>query len=361
MTKICSPENDQPKQHLGAVRRVELGSVDASLAMSSPSEPIFEGLVLGAGNDDPFGLPHRFVADKLIDAYFKFRHPLNSYLHEPSFRSRYERLWLSQDLGGEEATEANLAWIGLVNLVFAFGSAHAQVTSRISVDRIRFFKRARTLVFSSLLQASSVDHVQALLLMGQYLHGTLELNNCWTVVGLAIRMAQGLGLHLDASTFTSNIIEQEIRKRVWWSCFVLDRILSMKIGRLPTIQDGPSIEVGLPLTVDDEYLTNDESKPQEQPPNVPSKLDFLVQAVPQCRLLKQICDMLYSRNQTDISKQNLTDIPTLLSKAIELDGNVTAWQQALPVHLKADSLVEGWHFERQRNTLIMRQVNFDIV
>lgn len=113
--------------------------------------------------------------------------------------------------------------------MFAFGSDHMQVASRTtSVDHSRFFNRAKTLVFSGLFQAGSIELVQALLLMGQYLHGSLKLNNCWTVIGLAIRMAQGLGLHFDAGAFTSGGIEQEVHKRVWWGCFMIDRVLSMK-------------------------------------------------------------------------------------------------------------------------------------
>ena len=361
MTKVSSPPEEDSKQHSAALRRQGTGSVDASLAMASPSEPIFEGLVMGPGLDDPFGFPNRSVADKLVNAYFTFRHPQSPYIHEPTFRKRYERLWISEDQGGETASQTNLAWFGLVNLVFTFGSAFPQSGSRASGDRFRFFKRARTLVFSGLLQASSIDHVQALLLIGQYLHTSLELNTCWTVVGLAIRTAQGLGLHLDASSFTSDLVEQEVRRRVWWGCFIMDRILGMKIGRPPTIHDGPNIEVGLPLAVDDEYLTNDESKPPVQPAGVPSKLDFLIQVVPQCRLLERICDTLYSRHRTDNSKQKLEGLPKLLSKAIELDGDLVAWQEALPAHLKPDSEDSGWCFERQRSTLIMRHVNIDVI
>jgi hypothetical protein len=348
MTKIASPGEDTSKAD---PRRTGPGSVDASLAMGSQSEPLFEGLVLGPGTDDPFGLPRRMVADKLVDSYFTYRHPLNAYMHEATFRKRYERLWLSEDLGGEEASEANLAWIGLVNLVFTFGS---QGGGRMAVDRARYFKRAKTLVFSGLLQASSIELVQGLLLMGRFYHGSLELNNCWTVVGLAIRMAQGLGLHLDASSFTSDLIDQEVRKRVWWGCFVLDRVLSMKVGRPPTIHDGPNIEVGYPLAVDDEYLTSDPSRPPIQPPSVPSKMEFLLHVIPQCRLLEQICELLYERTPTDSPKQQIAHIPKILAKAVELDGALMAWQQALPPHLKFDSQVEGWLVERQRNTLLMR-------
>ncbi|KIM73611.1 hypothetical protein PILCRDRAFT_724526 [Piloderma croceum F 1598] len=369
MNKVWSPDSAESPRGPSSLSNVRVlpgaviaGKTSCSLATSSPSAPIFDDLPLGLGTDDAFGLPHRFVADRLVDAYFKFRHPLNAYLHENSFRSRYQRLWLSEDLGGEEATQNNLAWLGLVNLVFAFGSEYARVASRsaAAADRLRFFKRAKTLVFSGLLQAGSIELIQALLLMGQYLHGSLELNNCWTVVGLAIRTAQGLGLH--RGEFTADIVEHEVRKRVWWGCFIIDRVLSMKVGRPPTIHDGPAIKVGLPLAVDDEYIVNDDARggPPVQPPGIPSKLDFINQVIPLCRLLERILDTLYSGGggctpcQADASKPKLTDIPNLLAISIQLEGDLDTWQQALPAHLRFDSQVQGWHFERQRNTLLMR-------
>lgn len=78
MTKISSPVEEDSKRDLGSARRTGPGSVGASLAMGSQSEPLFEGLVLGPGTDDPFGLPQRAVADNLVESYFNFRHPLNA-------------------------------------------------------------------------------------------------------------------------------------------------------------------------------------------------------------------------------------------------------------------------------------------
>lgn len=352
MAKVGSPDNDPVRGASAVSGRQAARDRNTSLAASSTSAPIFEFLG-GTDGSDPFELPSRFVADRLVDAYFKYRHPLNTYLHEETFRHRYRRIWLSQDLGGEEATQQSLAWFGLVNLVFAFGSDHAQVTGRSAGDRSRYFKRAKTLIFSGLLQSGSVELVQALLLMGQYLHGSLELNNCWTVVGLAIRTAQGLGLHLDPSSFTSDIIEQEVRKRVWWGCFVLDRVLSMKVGR-PTIHDGPSIEVGMPLAIDDEFLSNEEGRSM-QPQGTPSKLEYFNQIIPQCRLMEKILETLYNRTRPGDSKQKaLADTPQFLALSIELDGELVTWQENLPNHLKPGAQASEWHFERQRNVLMMR-------
>ncbi|OAL20910.1 hypothetical protein AYO22_08538 [Fonsecaea multimorphosa] len=357
MAKVSSPEKDASTGRSGGPSGGSaLRDPNTSLATSSPSVPLFE--LLSAESDDPFGLPSRFVADRLVDAYFKHRHPLNPYLHEGTFRQRYRRLWLSQDLGGEEATQQSLAWYGLVNLVFAFGSDHANVTGRSAGDRSRYFKRAKTLLVSGMLQVSTIELVQALLLMGQYLHGALELNNCWTVIGLAIRTAQGLGLHLNPATFTSDKIEQEVRKRVWWGCFVLDRVLSMKVGR-PTIPDGPGIEVGMPLAVDDEFLSNEDGQ-SVQPQGVPSKLEYFNQVIPQCRLMEKILKTLYSGDGPGENAQKarpVMDTTQFLALSIQLDGELTTWQENLPSHLKPGAEGLEWHFERQRNVLLMRYLH----
>ncbi|OAP54239.1 hypothetical protein AYL99_11340 [Fonsecaea erecta] len=356
MAKVSSPEKEASSGRPGIQGGGSaLRDPNTSLAASSPSVPFFG--ILNAESDDPFGLPSRFVADPLVDAYFKYRHPLNPYLHEGTFRLRYRRMWLSQDFGGDGAPQQSLAWYGLVNLVFAFGSDHANVTGRLAGNRSRYFKRAKTLLVSGLLQVGTIELVQALLLMGQYLHGALELNNCWTVIGLAIRTAQGLGLHLNPATFTSDTIEQEVRKRVWWGCFVLDRVLSMKVGR-PTIPDGPGIEVGMPLAVDDEFLT--EEGQSVQPQGLPSKLEYFNQVIPQCRLMEKILKTLYSGDGPGVNTQKarpVMDTTQFLALSIQLDGELTTWQDNLPGHLKPGAEGLEWHFERQRNVLLMRYLH----
>ncbi|KAI5461872.1 fungal-specific transcription factor domain-containing protein [Mariannaea sp. PMI_226] len=337
-----------------------------SLAGSSPSTVVFEDL-LGVGlnsGSDPFELPQRATADNLVTCYFAYRHPLSPYLHEGSFRRRYERLWLSQDAGGEEAT---LVWLGLVNVVFAFGCGYGSTRNQPSnsalvpyaaaSDRSRFFARAKALVLSGIFQAGKIELVQALLLMGHYLHGSLELNHCWTMVGLAVRTAQELGLHLEPAQFTDDIVEQEVRKRVWWGCFAFDRQISTKLGRPPIINDGIAIRVGLPLAVDDEHLN--EASGYTQPSNVPSKLEFLNHIVSQCRLVEKVLDTLYSNNNSSTDKVDTrarikTELHDMLATSIKLDGELVAWQEGLPPHLRQDSDAPEWHFERQRNVLLMR-------
>lgn len=62
---------------------------------------------------------------------------------------------------------------------------------------------------------------QMLLLMCQYLQSTQNPNDCWVVLGNAIRGAQSIGLHMTPKSGTP--LEQELKKRVWYGCVYLDR------------------------------------------------------------------------------------------------------------------------------------------
>ncbi len=343
------------------------------LAAPSSSTTVFEEL-LGTGGErsNPFELPQRQAADKLVASYFSYRHPLNPYLHEGTFRRRYEQLWLSQDEGGEEAMSSNVVWLGLVNLVFAFGSEHAASVGFNSTmpsnstdrDQNRFFRRAKMLVLSGILQTAKIELVQALLLLAHYLHGSLELNRCWTVVGLAVRTAQELGLYQNPSRFTADVVEQQVHKRTWWGCFALDRLISTKVGRPPMICDGPQIRVDLPLAVDDEFLN--EQSDYCQPVQVPSKLEYFRHIVDQCRLVDRVLNTLFKSAGTsssvsttvyeDTEQKQLVKIELhdLLAMSIQLDGALLAWQDGLTLHLRTESDAPEWHFQRQRSVLLMR-------
>jgi hypothetical protein len=125
----------------------------------------------------------------------------------------------------------------LLNAVFAIGSqfyTHQESTERFEMGRL-FFARAKDLLTLDDLVHGNLAVVQALLLLGQYLQSTEMATACWNIVGVAIRIAQGLGLHLaqhsdDTMRQTRYInpsggrdFQIEIRRRVWLACVTIDR------------------------------------------------------------------------------------------------------------------------------------------
>ncbi|KAJ4393606.1 hypothetical protein N0V93_002819 [Gnomoniopsis smithogilvyi] len=87
----------------------------------------------------------------------------------------------------------------------------------------------------------------------------------WMMTGLAIRMAQSLGLHRDGSHFPQlTPYEVEIRRRVWWALCFLDVRSSEDQGMDYTIVSG-SFDTKFPLNLDDaDFHTETRDTPPER-------------------------------------------------------------------------------------------------
>jgi hypothetical protein len=153
-----------------------------------------------------FDLPQRRVADSLVQSFFQTVHPLYPLLHQPTFMTSYEQLWTSSYNPVDSAIGSEIQdsiFHATLNLVFAMGCPFCTTippqdrSSRAS----KFFRRAQGALSFNVLEADSLASVQFLLLTSLYLQSTSHAHRCWNTVGLAIRAAQGLGLHIDDESF----------------------------------------------------------------------------------------------------------------------------------------------------------------
>lgn len=72
------------------------------------------------------------------------------------------------------------------------------------------------------------------------------------MIGIAFRMALGLGLHREISSISGekNTLSKEIRRRVWWILYMVDSGFSITMGR-PTTASDAFIDVHLPQNIED--------------------------------------------------------------------------------------------------------------
>lgn len=75
----------------------------------------------------------------------------------------------------------------------------------------------------------------------------------WVLNGLAIRLAQSIGLHRDGKDFNLSPFDSEIRRRLWWHLLAKDARASEDHGITVNSFDPPS-DSDLPLNVDDSEL-----------------------------------------------------------------------------------------------------------
>lgn len=104
-----------------------------------------------------------------------------------------------------------------------------------------------------ILSNSNVNNVKSLLIMSLHsdIHGTTAVlagSRYWNRVGAAVRMAQDLGLHRDASKrddVDDDAFFLEQKRRIWGCCVTADRCVSISLGH-PLAIDLTDCDVRLP-------------------------------------------------------------------------------------------------------------------
>lgn len=167
-------------------------------------------------------LPRRRMADHMMEIYWNIVFPLYPFVDKEQLDADYLRIW-----NGEENSPRDEDMLMCkFNVIFALG---CQLSESINPeDRAAvadsFFSRAKDLLQFNLWQSGSTELIQCLLLMAQYLQSTDCADQCWMVTGMAIRGAQGLGLHLpETSSRLDSLQGKELARRIWHGCVLMDR------------------------------------------------------------------------------------------------------------------------------------------
>ncbi|KAI9776645.1 MAG: hypothetical protein M1839_009451 [Geoglossum umbratile] len=253
---------------------------------------------------EDYALPPRPFADHLISQYWTMCATLYPFLHKPTFYLAYEMLWAS-DRENIELVVSPGAGLGnatdggpdtsifycALNTMFAIGCQFSDIPIK---DRSRvantFFQRSKQLLHLDILSSGSISLVQTLLLVTQYLQCTPYPTRCWNSVGIASRVAQGLGLHLEKSAKRLPSLELEVRRRTWYGCETLEMVVSMTLGRPATTPYRSSVP--LPTAIDDEYLEPGAYN-CVQPADEFSRLNFFVEAIKLYKILGNILSSVY--------------------------------------------------------------------
>ncbi|KXJ85339.1 fungal-specific transcription factor domain-domain-containing protein, partial [Microdochium bolleyi] len=273
------------------------------------------------GNPSPYVLPSEAVTRELMTHYFTNTGLLYPYIHEQSFVREYD------ELVANGFKKARRTWLALLHMVLAMSSSTLVVDTKEerqqrNLESSLFYGRAVKLCDLQTVQGTSLETVQYILLVCHYLQGTQSSVQTWTTHGLAVKAALSLGLHsIDASKNLSPH-DQELRKRAWFGCVVLDRTLSMTFGR-PAIIPHHFIRLSLP-----------EEFPGSKPDNTASygllSAQFFCGTITLMNVLHEVIADLYGHN---LACDPPLEEGEMLERVFRLDRALDHWELDLPAGL----------------------------
>ncbi|KAL5401387.1 hypothetical protein PMIN06_011920 [Paraphaeosphaeria minitans] len=204
----------------------------------------------------------------------------------------------------------------------------------------RFRERVRELLGGA-LDKSDITTIQALLVMTNSLFALGdERSAAWLYAGLAFRMIVDLGMHVESPKLTSHRKfsdeDSEIRRRVFWAAFVVDKIQSLYQGRPVTIKESDTL---VPIKFLDTFEEFEPWTPlaysTQQSVDYPGSPSYTVSTFRYFCELSVILSDILSTIYTERSFQNT---PGELSVKLEvINATLAKWHEALPSHLSATS------------------------
>ncbi|KID78564.1 Proline utilization trans-activator [Metarhizium brunneum] len=179
-------------------------------------------------------------------------------------------------------------------------------------------------------EEGSILCVETLALAGYFMQNMNRRDAAFQYIGKALRMAISLGLHQEVSNHYPNATCQgqvpaldeaarEHRRRIWWSIYSLDRILSVKSGNPIAIQD-EDIGVNLPSRLP--------SEPEYCPAVV---LRYYTQL---SGILGEIHTLIYRRTNQAVPKSGKSLMASVQSIILAL----SKWNREVPNELRFDPI-----------------------
>jgi hypothetical protein len=102
--------------------------------------------------------------------------------------------------------------------------------------RKAYFLKTR-LLYDFDYEQDRVVLVQGLLLMTYWYETPDDQKDTWHWMGVAISLAHTIGLHRNPQSTSIPPTKQKLWKRIWWSCFMRDRLIALGMRRPTRIKD----------------------------------------------------------------------------------------------------------------------------
>ncbi|UPL01339.1 hypothetical protein LCI18_012273 [Fusarium solani-melongenae] len=284
-----------PRDGSDAAYHGETSVLNTEEEEEQPEEPenlpaldiVLGGVTLVTIDELRSSMPSRQDADILVRTYFDAKFLVVPFTHERHFWRRYELFW-------SRPHESNLLWLSIMFSVLSLGAMIAKVKSpsleTVAEPSFYMHRSAQCLITGEYLNARPYS-VEALMMFA-HSRNVQKVDSdatIWSLYGLAVRLAQRRGYHLDAARVSPNItpFEAEMRRRTWFMVQTSDLLFSFQLGMPPMIYQ-EVCDADHPRNLTDDDFDEDTDVPPSRSPIHPTPLLAWRIKSHLCRLIRRV-------------------------------------------------------------------------
>ncbi|RHZ57497.1 uncharacterized protein CDV56_107883 [Aspergillus thermomutatus] len=257
------------------------------------------------------------ISDALIQTFFSVVYPLCPIFDLSDFHAKYKSKQISplvlQALYFVAAAHCEFSWI-----------EKAGFSTRYMAT-FTFYQRAKGLYYAN-YESDAIATVQALYLLSHWWGSPLEQKDPWHWTGLAVGLAQALGLHQSRAYTGLPEKQQKLWRRIWWTVYTQDILMALTLGNTPHVNDA---YCSVPLLSEADIEDDEDNQDDLHDPHLfgtrtqESRL-YLVYLVDLAKRTSQCLMALFGASSDE------STIQTSLDK-------LSSWQTALPGALQRNN------------------------
>ncbi|GKZ21772.1 hypothetical protein AbraIFM66951_008764 [Aspergillus brasiliensis] len=288
-------------------------------------------------------LPTDAVGLRLLNAYFKDMHTRLPFLDRSELMQLHATVQKPQSDVPSEAARFKLF------MVYAIGAAILQMTETYDSTQPSAFVAMALRLEPALGESSqSCTNIEALMLLVLYHMRTSSATRVWYLIGLAMRICIDLGLHRESQYRRMRPYEGQMRRRLFWSVYLVERYVAWSLGRPFSIPE-EEIDVHAPADLDDS-CTSDELVEQALQSSVASRARSLRRfiALTQLqRIMSQIHTRIYRTDK---------NIAALVPETAPLMASLEEFESSLPPMAPDEDDFVHMHWNNSIRMLVQRFV-----
>ena len=262
-------------------------------------------------------MPSRTLGYQYVNQYFREVHCLYWLYSTEQFHTRFENSYSS--------SQQTASWVCSLYAIYALAAQRSPQDDREPDERnaSEYLALAKSMV-PQVCDEADLDSIRALILLATALQSHCFSTSAYLHVGIAVRIAQSLGLHMDKYALSHGFVEREHARRIWWTLYIFDAEMSLRCGKPRAIVAEPS--------------TRQAPLPSEQilnpGPNMPSGYLEISRALTQ--LTQVTSQTLYVEPLSTARKLLSPKVTSILS-------SLQSWANNVPSHLSRTACVAPSH------------------